>query len=146
MASVRFLLDGFAPRPHQPAPGHGVSALATGNSAAAVPTSTLLGDRFEAYDRLPPSIRDALQQAVTDWCPMTIQLRFTPIAQLVPDTEDAARLYVGCFHSAEAEEIGLHSQRYRIRYNWPAPHVAAEASVLRSSGPPPPRRRHPRRG
>lgn len=122
------------PVPPHPVPPRktGAYGIAAGNAVGSIPVSRRLGDRFEAYDSLPPAVRQALQQAVVDQCPITIRSRYTPIADLVPDEDEAARLYVQCFHMAEEEEIERHSDLYRIQYRTLAPHVAAQASVLRA--------------
>ncbi len=117
-------------------PKRGAYGVPAGNAVGTIRTSRRLGDRFAAYDSLPASVREALQQAVVDQCPMTIRSLYQPIADLVPDKGEAARLYLTCFDQAEQQEIVNHSWDYRWKHGMATGHVLARASVLRSHGLP----------
>jgi hypothetical protein len=131
-----------------------------------VPTSSLSGDPWAAFERLPPAIRHALQYTVLDICPKVIAEQVRSILRLARQDPDAVielhragfgdrgtvarssieqmavELYVDlAFRSAEQGEIQLLGVYYRHKHGTELPHLAAGASVLHDT---PVSRRHRR--
>lgn len=131
------------------------------NSTAAKPRSTLKGDAYRAYEELPRVVRDALQEALVDWCPLRAQEWHQHLRHRVglPRAEAAAAL-VQVIRRQDHAEVAAFARA------WPKgaeayPHLAAGATLQRYSGTegipapepiptrvkpaaPPPRAAHPR--
>lgn len=105
---------------------------------------------FEIFDALPKPIREAVAG-------LAVSFRSELVASDVADVRRAAQqrgdpegmvIAAVCVWQAqrEAQDIAKCAFDYWYAYNEPLPHVAAEATVMRSDGPPRRLRRRPRYG
>jgi hypothetical protein len=104
------------------------------NSMAAKPYSKLKGDPYRAYEELPAEVRQALQEALVDWCPLRArewhrhllhQQRLRPA--------QAASFLVQTIRRQDHAEVAAFAK------TWPKgaqayPHLAAGATLQRYAG------------
>jgi TRAP-type C4-dicarboxylate transport system substrate-binding protein len=100
------------------------------NSVAASRISHFRGNEMAAYDRLPPPIRRALQQAVIEWDARWIRWLFNKSKKVYPQQISIEKMVI-LIQESDDNEIEL------FKNHWPArfgkyPHVAAQATILRA--------------
>jgi hypothetical protein len=104
------------------------------NSMAAKPYSKLKGDPYRAYEELPAEVRQALQEALVDWCPLRARewhLQLLRQQRLRP--AQAAFLLVQTIRGQDHAEVAAFAR------TWPKgaqayPHLAADATLQRYVG------------
>jgi hypothetical protein len=104
------------------------------NSTAAKPRSTLKGDAYRAYEELPRVVRDALQEALVDWCPLRAQEWHQHLRRRVGlRPAEAAAALVQVIRRQDHAEVAAFAR------GWPKgaeayPHLAAGATLQRYTG------------
>ncbi|MBP0445120.1 hypothetical protein J8J14_10045 [Roseomonas sp. SSH11] len=104
------------------------------NSMAVKPYSKLRGDPYRAYEELPAEVRQALQEALVDWCPLRARewhLHLLRRQRLRP--AQAAFFLVQTIRGQDHAELAAFAR------TWPKgakayPHLAAGASIQRYAG------------
>jgi hypothetical protein len=104
------------------------------NSTATKPFSKLKGDPYRAYEELPVEVRQALQEALVDWCPLRARewhLQLLRQRRLRP--AQAASFLVQTIRRHDHAEVAAFAR------TWPKgaqayPHLAAGATLQRYVG------------
>jgi hypothetical protein len=104
------------------------------NSTATKPFSKLKGDPYRAYEELPAEVRQALQEALVDWCPLRARewhLRLLRERRLRP--AQATSFLVQTIRRQDHAEVAAFAR------TWPKgpqayPHLAAGATLQRYVG------------
>lgn len=98
------------------------------------PRSKLPGDPYRAYEALPFEVRQALQEALVDWCPLRARewhLHLVRTLRLRP--AQATTFLVQTIRQYDHAEVGAFAK------TWPSganayPHLAAGATLQRYAG------------
>jgi len=104
------------------------------NSMATRPYSRLKGDPYRAYEQLPAEVRQALQEALVDWCPLrTLEWHLHLLRQQRLRPAQAASFLVQSIRGHDQAEVAAFAR------NWAGgagayPHVAAAATLQRYAG------------
>ena len=104
------------------------------NNTATTPFSKLKGDAYRAYEELPPVVRQALQEALVDWCPLRARewhLRLLNQQRLRP--AQAASMLVEAIRGHDHAEVTAFARRWKAGAQ-AYPHLAAEATLQRYAG------------
>lgn len=104
------------------------------NSTATKPYSKLKGDPYRAYEQLPVEVRQALQEALVDWCPLRARewlVHLLRHERLRP--AQAALVLVQTIRRQDQAEVAAFAKA------WPKgaqayPHLAAGATLQRYAG------------
>lgn len=104
------------------------------NSTATKPYSKLKGDPYRAYEELPVEVRQALQEALVDWCPLRARewhVHLLRHERLRP--AQAALVLVQTIRRHDHAEVAAFARA------WPKgaqayPHLAAGATLQRYAG------------
>jgi hypothetical protein len=100
------------------------------NNVAASPLSRLRGNAFACMDRLPPSVRRALHEAVVDWCTLEMRWRLNRLLKSGATPKEAEDWIVNFIRQADAEELSRFAHRWPKRFGT-YPHVAASGTPVR---------------
>jgi hypothetical protein len=104
------------------------------NSMASRPRSKLVGDPYRAYDELPAVVRQALQEALVDWCPLRAREWHQHLLRqrgLAP--KQAAHFLVQTIRSQDQAEVAAFARGW-AKGAAAYPHLAAEATLQRYAG------------
>ncbi|MGI4792680.1 MAG: DUF6525 family protein [Janthinobacterium lividum] len=113
--------------------GGGARPVKTGNATSTIPLSTELGDKYRAYDALPPEIRHAIALANVDLCPHKIRKLFHRMLEQAKPFglgDQAVGLYLEQFDMAQLGEVVEFSRSHRQQHGCDTPHVAADATMI----------------
>jgi len=102
------------------------------NSTAAKPYSKLKGDPYRAYEELPVEVRQALQEALVDWCPLRAREWHLHLMRRLRPAQ-AAFVLVQTIRKHDHAEVAAFAR------TWPKgaqayPHLAAGATLQRYAG------------
>lgn len=101
---------------------------------ATKPYSKLKGDSYRAYEELPAEVRQALQEALVDWCPLRArEWHIHLLRQLRLRPAQATSFLVQTIRSHDHAEVAAFAR------TWPNgpnayPHLAASATLQRYVG------------
>ena len=104
------------------------------NSMAAKPYSKLKGDPYRAYEELPGEVRQALQEALVDWCPLRARewhLDLLRRQRLRP--AQATFVLVQTIRGQDHAEVAAFARTWS-KGAQAYPHLAADATLQRYAG------------
>ncbi|GBR48401.1 DUF6525 family protein [Neokomagataea thailandica] len=90
------------------------------------------GDAWEAFDQLPPSIRQRLAEHVYDAWSVNALMLWKHYKRIYGRTQRAERALMRYLDYCERLERQDFATRYAAQYGIPYPHDAAKVSVLRA--------------
>jgi len=104
------------------------------NSTATRPYSKLKGDPYRAYEELPFEVRQALQEALVDWCPLRAREWHLHLLR-----QERMRPAQATFALVQTIRRQDHAEVAAFARAWPRgveayPHLAAGASLQRYVG------------
>ena len=99
------------------------------------------GDDWDAFDALPAPVRRRLAEHAYDPWSVNALVLWRRYRRLHPTPERAHRALVRYLDHCERLERGMFSEEHRKVHGWTLPHVAASATVMRSSSRQPDRGR-----
>ena len=100
------------------------------NMTSKVRRSRFRGDPWAAFDRLPPVLRRAHQEAAINWCSLEERWLLNKAIKAGATEKQAVATLVADLRSEEAAEIQLFANHWPARFGQ-YPHLGAEASVMR---------------